>query len=93
LNTPVGDIIHAGSDDNFTCSCLEYFLILFPLPRLNNILTLANSELIPLDKQATTAGEVLKYFGILILIFKFEFPVRDSLWCNTASSNTCQKPE
>ncbi len=59
---------------------------MFPLPHLNNIVRLTNSELTTLDKRETTAGEVLKFFGILILISKFEFSARASLWSNTAPS-------
>jgi hypothetical protein len=73
INTPLGDVIHAGSDANFTRSRLDYFLLMFPLPHLNNIVRLTNSELTTLNKRETTAGEVLKFFGILILISKFEF--------------------
>jgi serine/threonine protein kinase len=86
INTPLGDVIHAGSDANFTRSRLDYFLLMFPLPHLNNIVRLTNSELTTLNKRETTAGEVLKFFGILILISKFEFSARASLWSNTAPS-------
>jgi hypothetical protein len=85
INTPLGDVIHAGSDANFTRSRLDYFLLMFPLPHLNNIVRLTNSELTTLNKRETTAGEVLKFFGILILISN-EFSARASLWSNTAPS-------
>ncbi len=86
INTPLGDVIHAGSDANFTHSRLDYFLLMFPLLLLNKIVRLTNSELTALNKWETTTGEVLKFFGILILISKFEFSARALLWSNTAPS-------
>jgi hypothetical protein len=50
MNTPLGGVIHAGSDTNITHSHLDYFLMMFPLPHLNNIVRLKNSDLTTLNK-------------------------------------------
>jgi Transposase IS4 len=69
-----------GPEQKFTV--LDYFLAVFPRKQLqemeertNNILESLNPQL-----QPTTVGEILKFFGVLILITRFEFGKRSSLW-------------
>ena len=40
----------------------------------------------------TTTGEVLKYFGILILLTKFEFNSRRNLWSNLSEHRYIPAP-
>jgi hypothetical protein len=82
-----------GSDSRKVLSRLEYFLLMFPPDQLATIVTLTSEHLIGLDKEnttpgdikdPTTPGEILKLFGVLILITRYEFSSRASLWSKTA---------
>jgi hypothetical protein len=66
---------------------------MFPPDQLATIVTLTSEHLIGLDKEnttpgdikdPTTPGEILKLFGVLILITRYEFSSRASLWSKTA---------
>jgi hypothetical protein len=78
----VGDVLYPGgpnSEDDHM-SPLDYFILMFPPKQLSAIVRLTNAELHLRDLQATTTGEILKWFGIIILMTKFEFGKRASLW-------------
>jgi hypothetical protein len=64
----------------------EYFLMSFPPEQLSVMLRLTNIALLADQRQVTTKGELLKYFGVMILITRYEFTSRASLWSTTAPS-------
>jgi hypothetical protein len=86
IRTVVGHSLGPGSDPGNTFSRLDYFLLMFPPDQLLTIVTLTSENLLLKTKAATTPGEVLKFFGVLILVTRFEFSARASLWSNTAPS-------
>ena len=45
-----------------------------------------------LSKPTTTKGEMLRFFGVVILATKFEFDNRRSLWATTATSKYIPAP-
>ena len=67
-------------------SRLDYFLCMFPPQSPLSIARLTSQQLEMLLKPATTKGEVLRFFGVVILATKFEFDNRRSLWATTAIS-------
>ena len=59
---------------------------MFPLGYLSTIVAYTNNKMESKGFKFTTRGEILKFFGILILMTRFEFNGRRSLWStNTAS--------
>jgi hypothetical protein len=86
IRTVVGYSLGPGSDARKSFSRLDYFLLMFPPEQLSTIVTLTSENLLSKSKVATTPGEVLKFFGVLILVTRFEFSARASLWSNMAPS-------
>jgi hypothetical protein len=86
IRTVIGHSLGPGSDSGKSMSRLDYFLLMFPPDQLSTMVTLTSEKLLSKTKAATTAGEVLKFFGVLILVTQFEFSARASLWSNTAPS-------
>ena len=84
LKTPVNEDIYDGCDVAGTRSRLDYFLLLFPPRALQLILQETNKKLQKKRVEQLTMGELLKFFGVLILATKFEFSSRASLWSNVA---------
>jgi hypothetical protein len=80
--TVIGESLRSGSDSRKALSRLEYFLLMFPPNQLATIMTLTSEHLIGLHKDPTTPGgikdpttpgEILKLFGVLILITRYDF--------------------
>jgi hypothetical protein len=92
IRTVTGEILSEGSDTSKTYSRLDYFLFFIPPIQLNTICRLTNQKLRENNNKETTIGEVLKFFGIWILMCKFEFSSRASLWSTTAPSKYIPAP-
>ena len=87
IRTSSGDLLHSQSNISERFSPLDIFLLMFPPKMLDVIVTETNIKLRERGNRAdTTKGEILKLFGILILISKFEFTDRGSLWSQIPSS-------
>jgi hypothetical protein len=84
--TSVGDLIGQDSDNEVRFSRLEYFLLMFPPTQLTTMCWLTNTMLAQQNKHPITAGELLRFFGILILTTNFEFSSQAQLWSTTAPS-------
>jgi hypothetical protein len=85
LKTPIGDILTSGCDVRRTLSRLDYYLLMFPPNALTTICNCTNLNLDKLQKPTTTKGELLKFFGVMILITRFEFTNQSSLWSSKSS--------
>ena len=81
-----------GGDHQNSYSHLEYFLMLFPPEQLQLILQLTNNELAIARKNYTTAGEIVKFFGVMLLVTCFEFGSRASLWSNVTTNKYIPAP-
>ena len=68
IKTRMEYMLGQGGDHQNSYSCLEYFLMLFPPEQLQLILKLANNELAMARKNYTTAGEIVKFFGVMLLV-------------------------
>lgn len=64
----------------------DYFTWMFPMSHLAKIVTMTNANLILNNKGVTDASEILRFFGIIILMSRFEFGPRRDLW-ETKSDN------
>ena len=71
-----------GCDNGATAKYteLDCFRACFPKTQLNWMVERLNLILPQHNKALTTLGEMLKWFGILILITRFEFGYRADLW-------------
>ena len=92
IKTRMGYMLGQGGDHQNSYSHLEYFLMLFPPEQLQLILQLANNELAMARKNYTTAGEIVKFFGVMLLVTQFEFGSQASLWSNTSTNKYIPAP-
>lgn len=79
--------ISAGCDTAKTFGPFEYFMMLFPETVLQMIVVYTNVLLISKGLAATSAGEILTFFGTLLLGTFFKFGDRRSLWSKRSDSD------
>ena len=92
IKTRMGYMLRHGGDHQHSYSRLEYFLMLFPPEQLQLILQLTNNELAMARKMYTMAGEIVKFFGVMLLVTQFEFGSRSSLWSNVTTNKYIPAP-
>ena len=92
IKTRMGYMLRQGGDHQNSYSRLEYFLMLFPPEQLQLILQLTNNELALVRKNYTMAEEIVKFFGVMLLVTWFEFGSRASLWSNTSTNKYIPAP-
>ena len=63
---------------------IDYFMAVFPKEQLFEMTERTSQVLQRENLQGTSTGEVLKFLGILLIITRFEFGTRASLWSTTA---------
>ena len=88
----MGYMLGRGGDHQNSYSRLEYFLMLLPPQQLQLILQLTNNELAIARKNYTTAGEIVKFFGVMLLVTRFEFGSQASLWSNVTTNKYIPAP-
>jgi hypothetical protein len=86
IRTPTGDILHAGSNSDEWLSRLEVFLLMMPPAQLELIVYCTNKMLNEKKRKETTKGEILKLIGVILLMTKYTFKSRGSLWSNETPS-------
>jgi Transposase IS4 len=67
-------------DQDLKRSPLDYFLVAFPPTALKRILTLTNKSLRNNGGKEIELGELLRFFGVVLLITKLDFRRRCELW-------------
>ena len=92
IKTRMGYMLGRGGDHQNSYSHLEYFLMLFPPEQLQLILQLTNNKLAMARKNYTMAGEIVKFFGVMLLVTQFEFGSWASLWSNTSTNKYIPSP-
>ena len=92
IKTRMGYMLGQGGDHQNSYSCLEYFLMLFPPEQLLLILQLTTNKLAMARKSYTTAGEIVKFFGVMLLVTWFEFGSQASLWSNMSTNKYIPAP-
>lgn len=65
---------------------IDLFLDVFPNGHLHHIVHLTNALLTTASLRTTTASEILKLFGVLILMSLVKFSNRRDLWATTPSN-------
>lgn len=71
---------------------IEYFYSMFPLTHLASIVLLTDKVLEDSQKQSCTAGEILKFFGVMLLMTRFKFSKRRDLWKRTRANKYIPAP-
>ena len=73
-------------------SRLDYFLVMFPPAQLVQCTILTNIVLKKEKLKESTTGEILTFFGIIILMSKFEFCKRRDLWTHISQFRYISAP-
>ena len=76
-------------------SPLDFFLAVFPKAQLREMqerTSIALMNATPKALQPTTIGEILKFFGVLLTITRYEFGLRSSLWTTTGFTRLVPPP-
>ena len=92
IKTRMGYMLGQGGDHQNSYSHQEYFWMLFPPEQLQLMLQLTNNELAMARKNHTTTGEIVKFFGVMLLVTQFEFGSWASLWSNTSTNKYIPAP-
>ena len=74
---------------------INYFMVCFPKTQLQEMEERTSEALVnafPEPLPPTSIGELLKFFGILLIITRFEFGKRSSLWTETAHTRFVPPP-
>ena len=68
-----------GCDPQATISELEYFLAVFPIPQLEHMVRMTNTQLELKERDPIDEQGMLKFIGVSLLATRFEFGERPSL--------------
>ena len=61
----------------------DFFMWMFPVSHLQKIVSMTNTNLEVQGKQPTSCGEILRFFGLLIMMTRHEYGNRRNLWNTT----------
>jgi len=75
-----GERLEEASDRQKQHKRLDYLLFMFPPKALRLMVEETNVALMSKGLRPTAAGEMLKFFGLLVLSTRYEFSGRRSLW-------------
>jgi Transposase IS4 len=73
-----------GCDPEGKISVLEFFMAVFPKEQLKKMVEETSDALRVNGHPKLTKGELLKWFGVLLLVTRFEFGERKELWSTTS---------
>jgi hypothetical protein len=62
----------------------DFFMTMFPRRQLEQMVVNTSEALNKKGKSSTSTGEMLKFFGIMILATRYEFGSRRTLWSTTS---------
>ena len=79
-----------GSNPKY--SALDYFLAVFPKQQLMDMQERTSLKLQEENFPPTTIGEILQFFGVMLLVTRFEFGARASLWATTSRNRFIPTP-
>jgi Transposase IS4 len=80
LRLPTGTVWRDGVNIDESITRLDVFLQMFPKAQLHDTFVLTNIQLRKKELRETSKGELLKFFGIMILTTRYEFNNRSDLW-------------
>jgi Transposase IS4 len=87
----VGCDVHSANV-NCTLTPYDFFMACFPKEQLKFMVENTSAQLRLFEKAPLTVGELLKWFGITILMTRFEFGDRSSLWSQSSGSKYIPAP-
>ena len=87
-----GGKIEPGSVQSGHLSRLDFFLLMMPPRQLELMTREMNVQLTRIGAKRTTTGELLKFFGLLILTTKHQFSSRASLWSTVQPNKYTSAP-
>jgi hypothetical protein len=93
LTVPGGRDITQNGDFLNERPIIEYFLALLPIAHLNVMVELTNENLLKAKQRLTRPSEILRFFGLMILMTRFKFGKRESLWSSTQVSKFIPSPD
>ena len=94
FNHGLGDKISQHDRERVKCMTpLDVFLLMFPPTHLVKIINMTNDKLRRLGKNTTTKGEMVKFFGMLLLATRYEFCSRRDLWSSRSISRMVEAPK
>jgi hypothetical protein len=73
INVPFG----VGSDQEGHLSCLDYFLMMYLREKINSMVQLTNAQLWVHHKKEMSKGELICFFGMMVLVTEFQFNGRN----------------
>jgi len=88
---PLDEIISEGHGPS-DMTPYDYFQWMFPMGFLSTIVSYSNYELEKRNLKSTSLGEILKYFGVIVLMSRFEFSGRRSLWSSQSGTKYIPTP-
>jgi Transposase IS4 len=88
--TPGCDVATRTNNNKYTP--YDFFMACFPKDQLKTMVEQTSAKLRIAGKPGTSIGELLKWFGINILITRFEFGDRASLWSPDSGSKFIPAP-
>jgi len=91
LGTPVDDKLGTNRDPTCNWSKLEYFQFMFPPKQLQLMVEETNKQ-IGIHFKPISPGELMKFFGVCLLITRCEFADRRSLWSTSSLSKYSAAP-
>jgi Transposase IS4 len=86
-----GDVITESTDFS-SLTLYDYFLAMFQYAHLGEIVRLMNVHLLQQKRALISVGELLKFFGVLVLMTRFEFGKRHDLWKTSPISKYIPAP-
>ena len=93
VTNPLGERITQNDTDKMrSMSRLDIFLMMCPRAQLTHIVQLTNRNLRKQGQRATTKGEIVWFFGVIILGRSYEFGARKDLWETTSNSRLMDPP-
>ena len=89
---PIDEIISRGHSPS-QMHPMDYFMWMFPHEHLALMVSYTNDSMESRGLRLTTRSEILKFFGVLILMTRIEFSTRRSLWSSQETSKYLPQPQ
>lgn len=71
---------------------LDYFTWMFPMSHLGKIVTMTNLNLVKNGRPVTSTSEILRFFGVIVLMSRYEFGSRRDLWATSTGNKYIPAP-
>lgn len=86
------NVFRRYSDTAQRLSRLDYFFMMFPPSAIRHIITLTNVRLGKDGQDDIDVGELVRFFGLILLMTRYDFSSRRDLWSTEAKSKYMASP-